>query len=110
MVLVEVFMTKILFILIFIGDVLATPLFDSHPIFLIGTAVLAAATLYALYDMQSNRVNYAMTAVLLLLAVSLFVLHGESDYLTVLNRVMMAQVAVSAILAVTYAGVRSQTA
>ena len=41
-------MTKILFILIFIGDVLATPLFDSHPIFLIGTAVLAAATLYAL--------------------------------------------------------------
>ena len=93
-------MTKILFILIFIGDVLATPLFDSHPIFLIGTAVLAAATLYALYDMQSNRVNYAMT----------FVLHGESDYLTVLNRVMMAQVAVSAILAVTYAGVRSQTA
>jgi len=51
-----------------------------------------------------------MTAVLLLLAVSLFVLHGESDYLTVLNRVMMAQVAVSAILAVTYAGVRSQTA
>ena len=97
-------MTKILFILIFIGDVLATPLFDSHPTFLIGTAVLAAATLYALYDMQSNRVNYAMTAV------SLFVLHGESDYLTVLNRVMMAQVAVSAILAVTYVGVRSQTA
>ena len=94
-------MVQILLLLIYISDILLTPLFGVHPLLIILPAIIATLTLYMFLKRVSTRTS-CWVATIIILAVPV-----EHAYWIALQRVMFGQLLAVILLTLMTVGMRS---
>ena len=93
-------MVQILLLLIYISDILLTPLFGVHPLLIILPAIIATLTLYMFLKRVSTRTSCWVATIIILIPV-------EHAYWIALQRVMFGQLLAVILLTLMTVGMRS---
>ena len=100
-------MVQILLLLIYISDILLTPLFGVHPLLIILPAIIATLTLYMFLKRVSTRTSCWVATIIILIAGVILAVPVEQAYWIALQRVMFGQLLAVILLTLMTVGMRS---
>lgn len=100
-------MVQIPLLLIYISDILLTPLFGVHPLLIILPAIIATLTLYMFLKRVSTRTSCWVATIIILIAGVILAVPVEHAYWIALQRVMFGQLLAVILLTLMTVGMRS---
>ncbi|MCT0041756.1 hypothetical protein EFL87_04530 [Weissella confusa] len=100
-------MVQILLLLIYISDILLTPLIGVHPLLIILPAIIATMTLYFFLKRVSTRTSCCVATVIVVVATVVLAVPLEHAYWVALQRVMLGQLLAVIVLTVMTVGMRA---